>query len=1150
MKRLAVLLIFFATALANAVGHAATPSIGAGTIHSVALKNDGTVRTWGDDSAGELGAGRPVSSPLAIPIPSAAGAVEIAVGFGHILMRKSDGTVWAWGDNSYGQLGDGTTISRPAPTQVAGLTGVASMVGSQYHSVALKSDGTVWTWGRNQAGQLGNGTTTDRPTPAAVSGLTGVVAIAAGQFHTVALKSDGSVWTWGSNFYGQLGDGTNSDRLTPSRSKMTGATAVSGGAGFTLALKGDGTVWGWGSNDGGYLGDGTGTDRNSPVRSGALTGVTAIAAGYQHAVALKGDGTVWSWGYGGDGELGDGTFGTRFTPGPVTGLSNVTAISAGTGYHTAALKSDGTVWTWGFNNFGELGDGTTNDAPVPVQMSGLASVVRIAVGIYQTVAIKSDGTVWIAGSNDSGQFADGGAFGRPVPGVLAGLADVTAVSAGNRHVLALKSDGTVWGWGDNFSGQLGDGTTSNRSSPVRVSGLSGVIAVAAGSSHSYALKSDGTLWGWGLNFDGQLGDGTLTTPLVPVQIAGVTDVIAISTGDSSVKFVPYPTPTYHSIALKRDGTVWTWGDNRFGQLGDGSTTDRIVPAQVSGVSNVIAVSAGADHTVVLERDGTMLAWGRNASGQLGNGFKFPYVFLPIPIPGVSGIAAISAGMRHTLALKADGTVLAWGFNGDGELGDGSTADHAQPATVSALTGITAVSAGATHSLAAKSDGTVWAWGGSVHGELGDGTLASRAKPVVVLSELGAGTIAANNWYLDLNPGASKTIPGDRIPAFLALASGSAASEIVDVLADVRFRAQDIGKSIHVFAYAPSAIVKSTKDVPVCVLSQLTPSGLQQASASNLQIIGNVASSQAQAVTVLNNVPATQVAGATFCVGAGTTGAQSLDASNNQCVVTVPPGQSGAVCLPPSAASSVAANTPGALSGLWWNPNESGWGIDFTQRGNIVFAAWYTYDGSGNPKWYVAPRCALPAAATSGSCTESLYEVNGPTFFGGAFDPSAKQVSAVGSLQLSFTNANAGSMTYTVAGQTRTVAIARQPFPSGTTAPPVDFTDLWWNPNESGWGVAITHQFNVMFLAWYVYDGAGKPVWYVASNCDVNSSQNGCTGTLYRTTGPAFGPTFDRSQVQVFTAGTVSLNFSDANNATLSYTVNGVSASKVITRQLF
>ena len=154
----------------------------------------------------------------------------------------------------------------------------------------------------------------------------------------------------------------------------------------------------------------------------------------------------------------------------------------------------------------------------------------------------------------------------------------------------------------------------------------------------------------------------------------------------------------------------------------------------------------------------------------------------------------------------------------------------------------------------------------------------------------------------------------------------------------------------------------------------------------------------------------------------------------------------------------------------------------------------------------------------------------------------------GSLQVNFQNTNAASMTYTASGQTRTVAITRQSIAGGTTLPSVDYTDLWWNPSESGWGMAIAQQYAVMFLAWYVYDNAGRPVWYVASNCAV--SGNGCSGTLYRTTGPAFGPTFDSSRIQVFTAGTVSLSFTDANNGTLSYTVNGVSASKTITRQLF
>jgi CubicO group peptidase (beta-lactamase class C family) len=240
---------------------------------------------------------------------------------------------------------------------------------------------------------------------------------------------------------------------------------------------------------------------------------------------------------------------------------------------------------------------------------------------------------------------------------------------------------------------------------------------------------------------------------------------------------------------------------------------------------------------------------------------------------------------------------------------------------------------------------------------------------------------------------------------------------------------------------------------------------------------------------------------------------------------------------------------GALTGLWWNPNESGWGIHFTQRRDTIFAAWYTYDASGNPKWYVASNCAMPPGTTgaSGTCTGTLYEVAGPGFFGTTFNPAAVNARTAGSLQVAFQNAGSASMTYTLAGQTRTVPITRQVL-AGTRPPGVNYTDLWWNPGESGWGMAIAHEGAVMFLAWYVYDSAGKPVWYVASNCAV--SADACAGPLYRTTGPPFGPTFDPSRVQVSVAGTVSLAFTDPNNGTLTYTVDGQASSKTITRQVF
>jgi hypothetical protein len=204
--------------------------------------------------------------------------------------------------------------------------------------------------------------------------------------------------------------------------------------------------------------------------------------------------------------------------------------------------------------------------------------------------------------------------------------------------------------------------------------------------------------------------------------------------------------------------------------------------------------------------------------------------------------------------------------------------------------------------------------------------------------------------------------------------------------------------------------------------------------------------------------------------------------------------------------------PGRRAGIvrdWWNASESGWGIHFTQRASNIFAAWYTYDGSGNPKWYVASNCT-GASGTSGTCSGPLYEVNGPTFFGTAFNPNAVNVVTAGSLQVAFQGANSASMSYTVAGQSRTVAIVRQPLGTGSI-PGVDYTDLWWNPNESGWGMAIAQQAANIFLAWYV-DNAGKPVWYVASG---TVSGNACSGPLYRTTGAPFGPTFNPGAVQVF-----------------------------------
>jgi len=353
---------------------------------------------------------------------------------------------------------------------------------------------------------------------------------------------------------------------------------------------------------------------NESILGAGTPTVAKIAAGENHTVTVKNDGTVWASGYNGYGQLGDGTSTNRYSPVQVVGLTNVIGVSAGKD-HTLALKSDGTVWAWGRGNNGQLGDGTSTNRSTPVQVVGLTNVIDIAAGGLHSVALKSDGTVWTWGYNTSGQLGSGSLTYTPrtIPAQVTGLTNVTAVAAGYAHTLALKSDGSVWAWGDNLYGQVGYGTWAlTFSSPIQVAVLSDITSIAAGLYHSVAVKDSNTVWAWGSNSDGELGNGTTTNRNTPVQAivnfgSPLTNVIDIGAG------------YYFTVALRTDGTVWTWGDNYYGQIGDGTNTDRATPAQVSGLSGISAVAAGGHMTLALKNDGTKWAWGDNYYGQIGDG---------------------------------------------------------------------------------------------------------------------------------------------------------------------------------------------------------------------------------------------------------------------------------------------------------------------------------------------------------------------------------------------------------------------------------------------------------------------------------------------------------------------------------------------------
>lgn len=527
-----------------------------------------------------------------------------------------------------------------------------SLASGYQHTAVLMQDGTVWTWGENSLGQLGIGSDVDTHTPVQVTGLTDVTALAVGYYHTVALKKDGTVWTWGYGYYGQLGDGSNEIRTTPVQVNISNIRAISAGTEFTVAVRADGTVWSWGSNNYLQLGDGTSGNKLSPVQVLNLTDVVKVASGDRHTLALKSDGTVWSWGYNNQGQLGDGSYTNRNEAVEVTAITDVVSISAGN-LHSSVVKSDGTVWSWGYGYDGQLGRGSNSPSITPVQATGLTNVTEISSKARFNIALKDDGTVWAWGHNYNGNLGDGSNTTRYTPVQVNTLTGATVISAGVFHTMAGRDDGSVWIWGANSSGQLGDGTTNNTNTPGQVSGISNLqqpgtvaaqITPRAGESYTFATdfafgdyiwrvrgkdqydyKGPWTVASTGFSigdipyppndpvlnnyddgktylinepaFSFDLSDpdeGTQVLYTIEVDEASgdfsapeysFTEVAA----DGSQKYVSI-TGTDSSIALKRDGTVWAWGRNDNGQLGDGTTTNRSEPVQVSGISEVIALS--------------------------------------------------------------------------------------------------------------------------------------------------------------------------------------------------------------------------------------------------------------------------------------------------------------------------------------------------------------------------------------------------------------------------------------------------------------------------------------------------------------------------------------------------------------------------------
>jgi alpha-tubulin suppressor-like RCC1 family protein len=379
------------------------------------------------------------------------------------------------------------------------------------------------------------------------------------------------------------------------------------------------------------------------------------------------------------GDTAESATSNSVTPGPAGAVVAVT----GGGHHTCALLTEGTVECWGANGNRQLGNGSPVSGPsfAPVPVADITNAVDISAGFIHTCAALVNGTVKCWGTGDAGQLGNGSLDGSSRPVLVSGITDAVAVSAGKFHTCAVLASGSVKCWGDNHWGELGNGTTTDSSTPVSVSGLTNAIAVAGGGSHTCALIADNTGQCWGLGDFYELGNGSLTTSSTPVPVLGLTNGMGLFAGG------------LHACVRLADSTLDCWGYNATGQLGNGTTTTPPGLVAISGITDAVAVTAGADHSCAVLASGQVDCWGYNGTpnddldpnrwGQLGNGTTTDS-HTPVAVSGIATASTVAAGDDHTCAVLDDGTLRCWGYGQDGQLGNGVSGNSTTPVSVIGL----------------------------------------------------------------------------------------------------------------------------------------------------------------------------------------------------------------------------------------------------------------------------------------------------------------------------------------------------------------------------------------------------------------------------------------------------------------------------------
>ncbi len=595
-----------------------------------------------------------------------------------------------------------------------------TLTGGTLHTLGVKSDGTLWAWGDNSGGQLGNGSTISTPVAQQVGHRKDWIVISAGFAHSAGITSDGTLYTWGFNTRGQLGNGTEVMSSIPVA--LSGKwKAVDANGSHTLAIKSDGTLWAWGNNERAQAGRSDGQNQLEPIQISDANNWIAVGAGYYHGIALNTKGEIWGWGHAGNPSDRE----KLVIPARIGNESDWVSISAGLGI-SLGIKSSGTLWSWDSPLVDETGFPTWEGRIS--QISNSTDWKLASAGYNYALAVKTNGTLWSWGNGSNGQLGDGyvGTIAYS-PQQIGGTANWNFPVSGDFHGMALNNLGELFTWGDNSEGQLGIVKSESILVPEKVNCPISKVGcwkqISMASFHTLALKDDGTLWAWGRNTDGQLGQGTIDAlgSAAPVQVK------------TTAKFKSVHAIANHNLVVKEDGTLWAWGNNTYGQLGNGTTVSSYEPILVEGISDIQILSGHAFESLVHTNNGNLYGWGENKYGQLGNGKVQDYLDVPaishnMPWKSISiGSNLFDSDPESVYALHQNGSIWNWG-----------TKTSTTPKLFNAETDWKIISTSSFKKNAIKNDGTLWHWGSINYG-------TNLENPVKVGTDSDWNTVAVGTW---------------------------------------------------------------------------------------------------------------------------------------------------------------------------------------------------------------------------------------------------------------------------------------------------------------------------------------------------------------------------------------------------------------------